>query len=129
MFSLGGGFLVQFFPGLSPCNCLQGRLQWEHLRGAFFVRSFARDSSVQFYAGFFYLHCLVGSFYTLSCGAFILHFSARQISISSFVGAISERYLAVPLSVRFIAELFPRLFCEGFFSCALSQEHFICCLS
>ena len=91
VFSLGGGFLVQFFTGLSPCNFLQGRLQWEHLRGAFFVRSFARVSSVQFSAGTFYLHCLVGSFYTLSCGAFILHFSAREISISSFVGAISER--------------------------------------
>ena len=87
----GGWIFGSIFSGSFSVHFLQGRLQWEHLRGAFFVRSFARVSSVQFSAGTFYLHCLVGSFYTLSCGAFILHFSAREISISSFVGAISER--------------------------------------
>ena len=58
-------FLVQLFPGLSPCAFLPGRLLWPPPRGLFR--------------------------YTLSCGAFILHFFAREISISSFVGAISER--------------------------------------
>ena len=53
------------FSGLSPCAFLLGRFLWAPSRGLFR--------------------------YTLSCGAFILHFSETEISISSFVGAISER--------------------------------------
>ena len=58
-------FFSAIFSGLSPCAFLLGRFLWAPSRGLFR--------------------------YTLSCGAFILHFSATEISISSVVGAISER--------------------------------------
>ena len=123
-----------FFPGLSPCNFLQGRLQWELLRGAFFVRSFARVSSVQFSAGTFYLHCLVGSFYvlfllcafpvdlfaqllscSLSWGCFPWHSFAVEISIGSYPGDFPVRFFAVAFSARSFAEVFAARFFAGVF--------------
>ena len=113
--SLGGGFFVQFFPGLSPCNFCREDFKGS-ICGGFFVRSLARVSSVRFSAGNFYLHCLVGYFFVLFfCMCFSRGLFRSAFSMPSFVGLFS---LALFRSGD-IDQLIPRRF-----FCALLRSGF-----
>ena len=96
---------------------------------------------MQFSAGTFYLHCLVGSFFvlflvcafpvdlfaqllpcSLSRGCFPWHSYAVEISIGSYPGAFPVRFFAVALSARSLAEvLAARSFAGVFFTTAFRK--------
>ena len=120
-----GSFSVHFFAGETSMGAFAG---------GFFVRSFERVSSVQFSAGTFYLHCLVGSFFvlffvcafpvelfaqllpcSLSWGSFPWHSFAVEISIGSYPAAFPVRFFAVAFSARSFAEVFAAHFFSGAF--------------
>ena len=109
----------------------------------FFVRSFARVSSLRFSAGTFYLHCLVGSFFvlffvcafpmdffaqllpcSLSWGCFPWHSFAVEISIGSYPGAFTVRSSQWLFRHALSQKFLQRALLQGFFSRPLSESFF-----
>ena len=129
----GVDFWFNFLPGLFPCNFLPGRLQWEHLRGLF-VRSFARVSSVRFFAGTFYPHSLVGSFfvpflYVLFLWTFSRSFFRALFRGAIFSGTLSQwRYRSAHTQEPFLCTslqwLFWHALSQKFLQCAFLKEIF-----